>query len=111
MASLGSIPSTYQRVFYLGKELKSGGRSLEALGVGCHGINVIHVHNNKPREGYPLPANRRAKTARKTVLAREHNRRHPIEVVDLATDDDDDNDDEIVVQDDNDEVCIIDITE
>jgi hypothetical protein len=110
MASLGSIPSTYQRVFYLGKELKNGGRSLEALGVGRHGINVIHVHNNKPREGYPPhppPANRRrTKTARKTVMARN---RQPIEVVDLATDDDDD--EEIVVEDDNDEVCIIDVAE
>lgn len=35
------------RLFYLGRELKNGGRSLENLGVGSHAVNVIHVHLSK----------------------------------------------------------------
>ena len=109
MTSLGSIPSSQQRVFYLGGELKNGGRSLEALGVGRHGVNVIHVHNTKPKSN--STAQRKAvkpDVARNVPSKRNNNnnRRHQPEVVDLATDDDDE-----VIIDDDDEVCIIDISD
>ena len=33
-----------QRIFYMGRELKSGGRSLLKLGLGRFNNNVLHVH-------------------------------------------------------------------
>lgn len=33
-----------QRIFYMGRELKSGGRSLQKLGLGRFNNNVLHVH-------------------------------------------------------------------
>lgn len=36
--------SEHQRIFYMGRELKSGGRSLERLGLGRSGNNVLHMH-------------------------------------------------------------------
>lgn len=105
--SLGSIPSSQQRVFYLGGELKNGGRSLEALGVGRHGVNVIHVHNTKPGSNKAQNKVEKADTARSAPSRRS--RRQQIEVVDLASDND-----EVVIDDDDDdddEVCVIDITD
>jgi hypothetical protein len=32
------------RIFHLGRELKTAGRSLETLGVGREGFTVLHVH-------------------------------------------------------------------
>jgi len=44
-AKLGKFGVGELRLFYLGRELKNGGRSLENLGVGSlHDVNVIHVH-------------------------------------------------------------------
>lgn len=47
-SELGNIPQRHQRIFFLGREMKTGGRSLEALGVGRFGILTMHVHNRKP---------------------------------------------------------------
>jgi hypothetical protein len=33
------------RIFHLGRELKTAGRSLETLGVGREGFTVLHVHS------------------------------------------------------------------
>ena len=41
---LGQIPVSQQRIFHLGRELKTAGRSLETLGVGRLGITILHVH-------------------------------------------------------------------
>ena len=43
-----SIPVEHQRIFCMGREMKTNGRSLETLGVGRFGIMVIHVHNTNP---------------------------------------------------------------
>jgi hypothetical protein len=41
----GPISIDHQRIFYLGRELKSGGRSLSKLGVGKFKQNrVLHMH-------------------------------------------------------------------
>lgn len=81
---------------------------MEALGVGRHGVNVIHVHNTKPKSNSITQRKvGKLKTATKTVAPRR-NRRQQAEVVDLATDDDD----EVVIDDDDDDaVCIIDISD
>merc|ERR1712179_724717 len=44
--TLGRIPVNNQRIFYLGRELKTSGRSLHSLGVGRLGVNVLHVHSS-----------------------------------------------------------------
>lgn len=99
ITSLGSIPSSQQRVFYLGGELKNGGRSLEALGVGRHGVNVIHVHNTKPELKVQ---NKDPKAVSSNRTSRR--RQQQMEVVDLASDHE-----EVVIDDDDDEVCVIEI--
>lgn len=40
-----------QRIFYLGRELKSGGRSLSNLGLGKYNINVLHLYIRPKKEG------------------------------------------------------------
>lgn len=42
--NLGPIPHTQQRLFHLGRELKSSNRSLEALGIGKFNVFTIHLH-------------------------------------------------------------------
>ena len=38
-----------QRIFYLGRELKTGNRTLSALGIGNHNIFVLHLHSLAPK--------------------------------------------------------------
>jgi len=47
--TLGPLRRDQQRLFHLGRELKSGNRSLSALGIGKHGIFSIHLHSLKPK--------------------------------------------------------------
>lgn len=48
-SSLGPIEREHQRLFHLGRELKSGGRSLEALGIKKYNIFLVHLHSTKPK--------------------------------------------------------------
>jgi len=45
---LGPIERNHQRIFHLGRELKSGGRSLSALGVGRFHNFTLHLHSTQP---------------------------------------------------------------
>ena len=47
--SLGPIKREQQRLFHLGRELKTGSRSLSALGVGKHNVFSIHLHSLAPK--------------------------------------------------------------
>jgi hypothetical protein len=49
-SKLGSLSTDCQRIFHLGRELKTAGRSLEKLGVGNHGIFLLHLF---PRPSKP----------------------------------------------------------
>lgn len=55
-----------QRIFYMGRELKSGGRSLEKLGLGRFNNNVLHVHIPPPSENKATSTGGRAKRRRVT---------------------------------------------
>lgn len=44
--TLGCVPVANQRIFFLGRELKTSGKTLSSLGVGSLGIKVLHVHSN-----------------------------------------------------------------
>ena len=113
---LGKIPVDRQRIFHLGRELKTAGRSLEALGVGRLGATVLHVHavptaskatrgsqNAQPQESCaaPPPAQQRQRQAAPIVQRQRPKTRGitiPVEeVVDLADDSDSDDDDCVVV--------------
>ena len=43
------IQPKYQRLFHLGRELKSSKRSLKALGFGRHGTYLVHLHSTQPK--------------------------------------------------------------
>jgi len=47
--TLGPIKRNQQRLFHLGRELKSGNRSLSALGIGKHNVFSIHLHSLAPK--------------------------------------------------------------
>ncbi|KAL7531191.1 hypothetical protein ACHAWF_003667 [Thalassiosira exigua] len=46
---LGPIRRDEQRLFHLGRELASGGRTLASLGIGKHGVYAVHLHSLAPR--------------------------------------------------------------
>jgi len=50
IASAGgnSITPNHQRVFHLGRELKSGKRSLSVLGIGKYNAFLVHLMSNQP---------------------------------------------------------------
>lgn len=48
-SSLGPLDPTYQRLFHLGRELKTGSRSLETLGVGRFSNYTLHLHSTEPK--------------------------------------------------------------
>ena len=48
-SALGRVPLADQRIFHLGRELKTRSRSLDTLGIGRFGVNVVHVHSKRPR--------------------------------------------------------------
>jgi len=47
-SSLGPLDPSYQRLFHLGRELKSSGRSLSKLGVGRFHNYCVHLHSTQP---------------------------------------------------------------
>ena len=107
---LFGVPIAQQRIFHLGRELKTLGRSLESLGVGRMGITVLHVHAVPSTKSSTevLPANtvpprrrqQKASTSLRPPNAVCINPASASEVVDLAGDDvDEDNDDGVVVLD------------
>ena len=89
---LGSIPPKNQRLFFLGRELKTNGRSLEGLGVGNFGIHAVHLHSSLPSEPQ-APKNKRS--VQKSVAQKQQQQPY---VVDLAESSDDD-DECIIVED------------
>jgi hypothetical protein len=48
-SSLGPLDPAYQRLFHLGRELKTGNRSLEKLGVGRYSNYTLHLHSTQPQ--------------------------------------------------------------
>mmetsp|Transcript_22178 Transcript_22178/g.40298 ORF Transcript_22178/g.40298 Transcript_22178/m.40298 type:complete len:142 (-) Transcript_22178:136-561(-) len=79
-SSLGPIDPAYQRLFHLGRELKSGGRSLKSLGVGRFSNFLLHLHSTCPETCdllssdeeveivVPVPEKRPAKQNKKEII-------------------------------------------
>lgn len=105
--ALGNIPTSNQRIFFLGREIKTNGRSLETLGVGRFNIMVLHVHNTRPgskskkkhKSSSSCSRSSKSKHQSSSISPKPGRRKQApgrqVEIVDLADDDDDD------------EVCIL----
>lgn len=65
--TITTILPDHQRLFHLGRELKTGKRSLSKLGIGKHDVFLVHLFSNQPA------------------------------TLELSSDDDDDGDDVVVV--------------
>ena len=95
---MGPIERCHQRLFYLGRELKSGRRTLSALGIGRYPNFLIHLHSTKPAT-LELSSDDDEIVMERVVKPKERKRKeneastshHQPIVVDLL---DDDNDDE-----------------
>lgn len=77
------------RVFHLGRELKSGGRSLETLGIGRFRNFIVHVH---VAAGVVRRSNEQQRASRKrtpVAAAAVMDKQQPVVVVDLLHDSDD----------------------
>lgn len=48
-SKLGPLDPKYQRLFYLGREVKSGGRSLSKIGIGKFDNYTLHLHSTQPK--------------------------------------------------------------
>ena len=99
--SLGPISPTQQRLFHLGRELKSSNRSLEALGIGRFNVFTVHLHTGLVTKCLELldsdddmtRSNRnRTTNSSNGSNRRKHNNNDNNEVVDLLDDSDDDDD-------------------
>jgi len=77
------------RIFHLGRELRSGGRSLEKLGVGRW--NNFNLHIVHPRQQHQQQKQRQCVLAQDVVqLARPYQPKREATVVDLLEDDEED---------------------
>jgi hypothetical protein len=47
--NLGPLNREQQRLFHLGKEVKSGNRSLNAIGIGKFRVFSVHLHSLRPK--------------------------------------------------------------
>lgn len=108
------VPVARQRLFYLGRELKSSGRSLSSLGLGKYSVSVLHLHI-RPGTDAETSSNKRRRTAsdtnedqssNKTARAPSSGRRRAagsgaatgvIDLVDSDEDEEDDDEVEIVL--------------
>ena len=102
-SEFGPVNRHHQRLFHLGRELKSGRKSLLSLGVGKFDNFLLHLHSTAPKtidlslhdDGGDKVRNNRHKMTRKRNTG----------VIDLVDDEDscnDDNDDvEVVDQNKN----------
>lgn len=49
ISKIMGVHHKHQRLFHLGRELKSGRRSLSALGFGKHDNYLVHLHSTQPK--------------------------------------------------------------
>ena len=90
----GPISVDHERLFYLGRELKSSGRSLMKLGIGKFKTNrVLHLHvRPEGRTIQEVSSSKSTKRQRKKLQPRKkpvHNNNSNDTVVDLLDDSDD----------------------
>lgn len=115
--TLGPIKRKEQRLFHLGKELKSGNLSLETLGIGNFNVYSIHLHSlvktvdlqsDDEEEDAKKSSSVRRKSANNNdvidldgasqAAQRQHQQQEQDKVVELLDSDSDDSDIEIVEQ-------------
>ena len=112
-SKLGRIPTNHQRLFHLGRELKTSGRTLEALGISRFGVTVVHVQSTLPPERHISLLEEDSdddddddgddvvEIVSPPAAAKAPSAKSPPTTVNLADDSDDDDDD------DDDDDCVI----
>jgi hypothetical protein len=88
---LGPIQRHEQRLFHLGKEIKSGNRSLEALGIGRFNVFSVHLHSLKVKVTELLDESEEEVEIVDAPSSTGRRRREKVvELLDSDSDDDDD---------------------
>ena len=91
----GPLPRNHQRIFHLGRELKTGGRSLSTLGIGRFHVFTIHLLANTPTEPKPKKPSQQLQEP----LPRQKRRArssHADSIIEVLSDSDDDDVVEVV---------------
>mmetsp|Transcript_29203 Transcript_29203/g.67709 ORF Transcript_29203/g.67709 Transcript_29203/m.67709 type:complete len:150 (+) Transcript_29203:184-633(+) len=91
-STLGPIGRSGQRLFHLGRELKSGGRSLAKLGVGRFHNFIVHLHYSRQQQQQQQPVAVLEPPKRQFTTMTT-----PSQVIDLQSSDDDDDDEAVAV--------------
>ena len=105
----GPLGRTHQRLFHLGRELKTGSRSLGNMGIGKFRNYTILLHvkpgaknqtqnNNKKKSAGATSNNTNSKSKRKAPQASSNPKRKEDVVVDLLDSDDDDSEEIEVIE-------------
>jgi hypothetical protein len=97
-SKLGNVPSDDQRVFYLGRELKTLNRTLTKVLGRQHGVNVIHFMATYRNQQSGAKEQKHASKASRLAAAQ-------------ADDDDDDDDIEVIDAPQNKAVVMIDLAD
>ena len=91
------IPRRQQRLFFMGRELKTPGRTLAQMGIGNFRNFIIHVHCTKPipKSTTVAKSTHQLPTARRSAQTNRNSNAPPApqqqqEIIDLDDDDDDD---------------------
>lgn len=108
-SEFGPLSRTNQRIFHLGRELKTGGRSLSVLGIGRFKVFTVHMMPKQlPQSGDGKVGGKndvvevvgKRRGSRSTTRGRnppqQQQQQQP--VIELSDDDDDDDDDDVVIE-------------
>ena len=105
-AKLGSVPAADQRVFYMGRELKTLNRSLSKVLGRQHGVNVIHfmaIQRSLQQQQQLEPEGKAAQGEAAEsdddddiVVVEDNRQNKPAVMIDLADDEDDSDVEEIL---------------
>lgn len=102
----GPLSRANQRIFHLGRELKTGGRSLSVLGIGRFKVFTVHMMPKQLPEGnanggkagkdevVEVVGKRRGSRSRGRNPPQQQQQQQP--VIELSDDDDDDDDDVVI---------------
>lgn len=92
-SEFGPVDRDHQRLFHLGRELKSGGRSLSTLGLGKFDNFLLHLHSTQPKPIDLSTLDEDSSGARQEKTRQSGATKRNMGVIDLVDDDADDADD------------------
>jgi hypothetical protein len=90
-----SQDNSNQRIFHLGRELKSSGRTLEKLGIGRFRNMILHLHLAPPKVIAVQPAQQQLRVAAAAASMKRSSQ--VIDLLDDSDDGDDGDDDDVAI--------------